>query len=110
VTGPELLVALLGTLDELADLVELGRQRWDADRLVRLAVQKLWIDAGNYAEQYRMAVGIAAGVQPWSALYGYRSVLAHQLPEDLSEDRVWQDSTATLEDLRHQIRRMRDPT
>ena len=109
-TGPELLVALLGTLDELADLVELGRQRWDADRLVRLAVQKLWIDAGNYAEECRKAAGIAAGVQPRSALYGYRSVLSHQLPEDLSEDRVWQDSTATLEDLRNRIRRMREGT
>ena len=106
-TGEELLAALLRTLDELAGLVALGRDRWDADRLVRLAVQKLWINAGNYAEEYRKLTGAAPGVEPWSALYGYRSVLAHQLEEHLSEDRIWRDTTANLDALRNEVRQAR---
>lgn len=59
--------------------------------MLQLAVMKLWIDAGNYAESYRRAIGAAARVEPWSGLVGYRGILAHQLPEDLNYDRVWYD-------------------
>ena len=59
--------------------------------MLQLAVMKLWIDAGNYAEAYRRAIDVAARVEPWSQLVGYRGILAHQLPEDLNPDRLWYD-------------------
>jgi hypothetical protein len=67
---------------------------------------KLWIDAGNdagnYAESYRKAAGLAARIEPWSGLVGYRSILAHQSPEDLNPDRLWydvNDARAVLADI-----------
>jgi hypothetical protein len=67
---------------------------------------KLWIDAGNdagnYAESYRKAAGLAARIEPWSGLVGYRSILAHQSQEDLNPDRLWydvNDARAVLADI-----------
>lgn len=69
---------------------------WDADLIVRLAVERLWITAGNAAEEYRRSEGIDAGVEPWAELTGFRNLLAHALPGDLSSDRIWADTTADL--------------
>ena len=49
---------------------------------------KLWIDAGNYAQAFRREMGLPVRTQPWSVLVGYRGVLAHQLPEDRSDERL----------------------
>lgn len=87
----DLYAGLVRTLREIVDLVPSARADWDSDRLLRLAVMKLWIDAGNYAEGYRREIGVPVRTDPWSALVGYRGMLAHQLPEDLSEDRLWLD-------------------
>lgn len=102
-TPAELRVGLLHTLEELAGLAALGRKRYEDDMLVRLAVQRLWITAGNYAEAYRAAVGAEAGQQPWSELYGYRSVLAHMLPEEINEDRIWFETVEGVERLRNDL-------
>lgn len=67
----ELLAGLRRALDQLAGLADLGRDRYDSDVLVRLSVQRLWINVGNYAESYRLSAGIAAGTQPWAEMYGY---------------------------------------
>lgn len=64
----ELLAGLRRALDQIAGLAGLGRDRYDADVLVRLAIQRLWITVGNYADAYRAAAGIEAGVQPWSEM------------------------------------------
>lgn len=99
-TAADLLAGLVRTLDDLARLAGLGRGRYDGDVLVRLAIQRLWITAGNYAESYRAASGIESGVQPWSELYGYRSVLAHMLPEEINDDRVWFETVDGIERVR----------
>lgn len=101
-TAAEFLAGLRRTLAEIIQLVPASRAAWDRDRVLQLAVMKLWIDAGNYAESYRRAIGVAAGVEPWSGLVGYRGILAHQLPEDLNHDRLWydvNDSAAVLADV-----------
>lgn len=90
-TATELMEALRQTLTEIIDLTPKSREAWEQDRVLRLAVMKLWIDAGNYAEAYRRAIGAATRVQPWSGLVGYRGVLAHQPPEELNDDRLWYD-------------------
>ena len=90
-TAAELLAAIRRTLTEIIHLVPECRDAWDEDRLLQLALMKLWIDAGNYAESYRRAIGAVTRVEPWSGLVGYRGILAHQLPEDLNYDRLWYD-------------------
>jgi len=104
VTPDELLGGLLRTLDELADLAAHGRQRYDADVLVRLTIQRLWITAGNYAENYRVSAGLESAKSPWSDLYGYRSVLAHMLPEEINDDRVWFETVEGVRRVRAEIR------
>ena len=47
--------------------------------------------AGNYADSFRKAIGVGTRVEPWSGFVGYRGMFAHQLPEDLNHDRVWED-------------------
>lgn len=90
-TAAELLAGIRRTLAEIIQLVPESRAVWDDDRLLQLAIMKLWIDAGNYAESYRRAIGVATRVEPWSGLVGYRGILAHQLPDDLNFDRLWYD-------------------
>lgn len=59
--------------------------------MLQLAVMKLLIDAGNYAESFRKAIGVGTRVEPWSGFVGYRGMLAHPLPEDLNQDRLRED-------------------
>ncbi|MBA2638502.1 MAG: hypothetical protein H0U77_00595 [Nocardioidaceae bacterium] len=102
-TSADLLAGLVRALDHLAELTALGRERFDADVLVRLAVERLWITAGNYAGAYRVAAGVEAGTEPWSELYGYRNVLAHMLPEEISDDRVWFETVERAQRLRDEL-------
>ena len=102
-TAADLWAGLLRTLEDLAGLAALGRERYDTDPLVRLAVQRLWITAGNYAETYRASIGAEADEQPWSELYGYRSVLAHMLPEEINDERVWFETVEGVERLRAEL-------
>lgn len=102
-TAAELRRGLLRTLEQISDLAGHGRDRYDADVLVRLAIQRLWITAGNYAEALRVASGAELGAQPWSELYGYRSVLAHMLPEEISDDRVWFETVEGAQRLRTEV-------
>lgn len=69
----------------------------------RLAIERLWIAAGNLAESYRKASDLLSGVEPWVELYGFRSVLAHALPGDISSDRVWHETTVDLPRLLSQV-------
>ena len=95
-TADEVLDALVATLEQLRQILPGDKATWDTEVLVRLAVERLWITAGNLAEAYRIERGIAASVEPWSGLAGYRHLLAHALPGDLSSDRVFADTTADL--------------
>ena len=65
--------------------------------MVRLAVERLWITAGNTAEEYRRVAGIDVGTEPWAELVGYRNRLAHALPGDLSSDRISADTNADID-------------
>ena len=92
----EALDALIATLEQLDELLPHDKASWDSDVVIRLAVERLWISAGNLAEAYRMEQGVPTGVEPWSELAGYRHLLAHALPGDLSPDRVFADTIADL--------------
>jgi len=97
VTADEALGALLGTLEQLRQIFPKEKATWDSHLLVRLAIERLWITAGNLAETYRIECGVTTGVEPWSELVGYRHLLAHALPGDISSDRVFADTIGDLD-------------
>ena len=101
----EHLQQLLATLRRIAALLPDALDAWHEDEVARLAVERLWIFAGNLADAYRLAAGIDAGLGPWAELHRFRSLLAHGLPGDLSEDRVWYESVTDLQRLTAHVER-----
>lgn len=95
-TGDEALAALVDTLEQLRAILPDDKAGWDGDPVVRLAVERLWVTAGNVAEEYRRQAGIPLGAEPWAELVGYRNRLAHALPGDLSSDRIWHDTNVDI--------------
>ena len=98
-TADEALDALVATLEQLRSLLPGDKTIWDEQPVFRLAVERLWITAGNLAETHRTAKGIESGVDPWAELVGYRNLLAHAIPGDISADRVFADTTADIDRL-----------
>lgn len=103
-TADEALNALVETLEQLQGILPADKASWDAAPLVRLAVERLWISAGNAAEEHRRAARIDAGIEPWAELCGYRNRLAHALPGDLSTDRIWADTRVDLSRILAEVR------
>jgi uncharacterized protein with HEPN domain len=93
-----------GVLARIDRLVTLGRERFDADELVRCTIERLWIFAGNLADRHSRDARIPAGAPPWSELVAARHVYAHYLPDQINYDRVWFDTVTDLPRLRRRIR------
>ena len=106
-TPADLLEGLAEELEAIDLLTARGRAAWDADELLRLAIERRWITAGNYAERYRLAAQLPPGTDPWAELYDYRCLLAHALPEQLDEERVWLDTIADITRLRSAVEQVR---
>lgn len=100
----DLVGELITTLEQLRQILPADKATWDGELVVRLAVERLWITAGNLAETYRVAAGIDSGVDPWAELAGYRNLLAHALPGDISADRVFADSTVDIDRILGHVR------
>lgn len=98
-----LLAVLDSTLRQIQALTPPAKPAWDADEVRQLAIERLWIIAGNAAEAYRKTAELLPGVEPWAELYGFRSVLAHALPGDIASDRVWHETTVDLPRLLDQV-------
>jgi uncharacterized protein with HEPN domain len=107
VSGAQLLASLEATLLRIQALTPAEKVTWDGDGVLQLAIERLWITAGNTAEEYRRATAIAAGIDPWAQLYAFRSVLAHALADEVSADRVWAESVTDLPGLLEQVRAAR---
>jgi len=44
---------------------------WDDDQVTRLAVERLWITAGNTAQEYRRTAGIDIGIESFRGLLSF---------------------------------------
>lgn len=95
------------TLAHLAELVPDDKAAWDRDPTRQLAVERLWILAGNLAEIHRHEVGVPIGHDPWAELYDLRCVLAHQDPAQRNPDRVWAETHQDLDRIRAAVRSAR---
>jgi hypothetical protein len=82
VTPADLLEGLAAELGAIDLLTTRGRAAWDAEELLRLAIERRWITAGNYAERYRLAAQLPPGTDPWAELYDYRCL--SETPPSLS--------------------------
>ena len=106
-TAEEALTSLIETLEQIRGLIPAEKASWDGDLVLRLAIERLWITAGNCAEEYRRGGQIDPGVEPWAESAGYRNRVAHALPGDLSTDRIWTDTTTELEPILDEVDRHR---
>lgn len=106
--GEAYLDALASILDQIGQLLNRGREEYDSDPAVRLAIQRLWISAGECAHLYCAATDTEVGVEPWSSLWGYRNVLVHHLPDDIDENLVWVESSRDLTEYRDGIEAARE--
>jgi uncharacterized protein with HEPN domain len=94
--GEDHLAALADTLHHLHRLLEAGRGHYDANEATRLAIQRLWIAGGECARRYCDSTGTDVGAEPRSSLWACRNFLAHHLPAEISNERVWAESVQDL--------------
>lgn len=97
------LVQLDRVLARIEDLVALGRDRFDSDDLVRLAVERLWIYAGNLALGHCDDSAVPSGIGPWSELIALRHVYTHYLPDRINPTRVWADTEGDVGRIRADV-------
>jgi hypothetical protein len=80
---------LVEVLRRIQALVLQGRDLFDGDPRQRWSIERLWIHAGNLAND------LGPGVIPDDVvgdLVGVRIVYAHIWPSNLDSNRVWEDS------------------
>ncbi len=106
-TSGQVLDDVEAILMRLTVLLPEDKGAWDANELLRLAVERLWVLAGNTAEEYRQAAGLDADVAPFTELYDFRCVLAHWSRGQASPDRVWHEGVRDLPRLLEQVRAAR---
>jgi hypothetical protein len=104
VNADEALGTLIATPEQIRQLLPPDKAAWDRDPVIKLAIERLWITAGNLAEAYRTEAGIVPAVEPWSELAGYRHLLRHAVPSDLSADRVFAETTNGVDRLLRDLR------
>jgi uncharacterized protein with HEPN domain len=80
-----------------------GRSLWDANEVVRLAVERLRVHAGETAGLY-LATCEAGSDEPWRELYVFRNVLAHAVYGQVDPAHVWVAGTVDLPQLLEQVR------
>ena len=104
-TSDEFLDHLIATLHRIRELLPSDVAEWEGDEVLRLAVERLWITAGELAVRYSDARGLPAATNPWSELHRFRSRLAHAVPGEISPQRVWDESHADLERILAEVAR-----
>ena len=76
-TDDERIADMLDAAAQVAGIVQRGRQAWDSDRIVQLAVERLLEIIGESARALSNEARAAYPAVPWSDVIGLRVVLAH---------------------------------
>jgi len=91
---------ILDAASEMAEIIELGRDAWDKDRIRRLAVERLLEIVGEAAnslsEDFRTQ-------HPWRDIIGLRVVLAHHYHR-VDSNQVWVIAATEVPRLAQDIR------
>ncbi len=84
----DLLADLAEAVDAAEELVSLGRQRWDAERLLRLAGEAVIGRLGDVATKLPDDIIKATPEIPWREVKGMRIIAAHAYHR-IDYDEVW---------------------
>lgn len=98
--------ALLDTLTRIETVLANGRHH-HADSAARLSLQRLWICAGEAVHRYCAGFDIGDGIEPWSEVRKLRDYLAHHLPDEIDDGRLWAETTTWINDHLAGLRNMR---
>ena len=93
---------LLRTCDQLASIVELGRESFEGELRTRWAIEMGLIRLGEEVSRLPESTREAYPGQPWRVIIGLRNMAAHQY-DDLTSDRVWKTLTEDIPRLRDYV-------
>lgn len=94
---------LLEACDEAAEIVRRGRERYDSDKIHRLAAEAVVGRLGDAAQKLWEAFGTQLPTQiPWKDIVGIRIVVDHAYHK-IDYDVVWSTLETDVPDLRHAI-------
>lgn len=100
----ERLADILDAAAEIEALVSDGRQAWDADRVRRLAVERLLEMIGEASRALSEEFRATYADVPWSDVIGLRAVLAHHYHR-VDPSQVWTVAAIELPLLVRQLRK-----
>jgi len=89
--------SLLAALDQIGGALAQGRPRYNTSWEVRLALQRLWIGAGEAARRHCRAEALDDGVEPWSEIRRLRDYLAHHVVEEIDDARLFTESATWID-------------
>jgi uncharacterized protein with HEPN domain len=84
----ELLADLAEAIDAAAELVSLGKERWDSERPLRLAGEAVVGRLGDIATKLPEALMAGTSEVPWAEIKGMRIVVDHAY-HGIDYERVW---------------------
>ena len=84
----ELIADLDEAVDAAAELVAYGKERWDADRPLRLAGEAVVGRIGDIATKLPEELRVATSELPWQEIKGMRIVVDHAY-HSIDYERVW---------------------
>jgi len=89
-------------VEDLAAIIERGRDAWDGDKLARLAAQKLMEILGEAAKQVSEGVRVQYEQVAWSDLARVRDVYTHAYHR-VDYDLMWEQLVAQVPTLREAL-------
>lgn len=93
---------LLRTCDQLARIVDHGRESFEGDVRTRWAIERGLIRVGEEVSRLPGHVRERYPDQPWRVIIAMRNMAAHQY-DDLTPDRVWKTLTEDIPRLRDYV-------
>ena len=102
----DLLADLAEAADAAAELVRLGRQRWDTERPLRLASEAVIGRLGDIATKLPDEVIEATPEIPWREIKGMRIIAAHAYHR-IDYDEVWVTLRDDIPQLDEAVKRWR---
>lgn len=103
----DLLADLAEAVDAAAELVSFGKERWDAERPLRLAGEAVVGRIGDIATKLPDEVVSGTAELPWAEIKGMRIVVDHAYHR-IDYDRVWRTLEQDVPDLGATVRRWAD--
>jgi len=94
---------ILDAASEMAEIIELGRDAWDKDRIRRLAVERLLEIVGEAANSLSEDFRTQHPSVPWRDIIGLRVVLAHHYHR-VDSNQVWVIAATEVPRLAQDIR------